>query len=254
MLSPSSQKIDTKPNFYLTQTISAIIPAYNEASGITGVINVIRSSAFINEIIVVDDGSGDQTGALALEASKVDPRIQVITHPINRGKGQAFFSGVSACKNSIVITVDADLIGLKPEHIYSLVKPVLESQADMTLGIFRGGSLITDLSHWATPWLSGQRCFRLEMLRHVSRDAAAGYGLETAISVAAKQRDWRVDHIIWRGVSHPPSEFHRGRMKGIMARICMYSQILRAWYIATSRQWVGKYLKSPLGFLLYLMG
>jgi glycosyltransferase involved in cell wall biosynthesis len=247
----SSQQIDTKPNYYLSQTISIIIPAYNEASGIIKVIDAIRSTAFISEIIIVDDGSHDQTGALALEAAKTDPRIQVITHPVNRGKGQAFFSGLAACRNSIIVTLDADLIGLKPEHIYRLVKPVLESRADMTLGIFRGGKLITDFSHWATPWLSGQRCFRSEMLRFVNREAATGYGLETAITVAAKQRDWRVDHVVWKGVSHPPSEFHRGRLRGLITRLGMYTQIIRAWYVATSRQWVGKFLRSPLGFLVY---
>ncbi len=247
----SSEQIDTKPNYYLSQTISVIIPAYNEASGIIKVIDAIRNTAFIGEIIVVDDGSHDQTGTLALEAAKSDPRIQVIIHPVNRGKGQAFFSGLAACNNSIIVTLDADLIGLKPEHIYKLVKPVLENRKDMTLGIFRGGKFFSDLSHWATPWLSGQRCYRSEILRFVSREAATGYGLETAITVAAKQRDWRVEHVIWNGVSHPPSEFHRGRLRGILTRGRMYTHILRAWYIATSRQWVGKFLRSPLGFLIY---
>ncbi len=247
----SSHQVDTKPNFLLSQTASVIIPAYNEEAGIARVIDAIRNTAFISEIIIVNDGSCDQTGVLALKAAQVDSRVQVITHPINLGKGQAIFSGARACKNSVVVTLDADLIGLMPEHVYALVKPVIESRADMTLGIFKGGKLVTDISHWATPWLSGQRCFRLDMLRYVSREAATGYGLETALTVAAKQRDWRCDHIAWRGVSHPPSEFHRGRWRGFITRARMYAQILRAWYIATSRQWVGKYLRSPLGFLLF---
>lgn len=246
MVLSTSYNINTKPNFYLSQTVSVIIPAYNEAAGITRVIQAIRNTAFISEIIIIDDGSKDNTGAMALIAAQGDPRVQVITHPVNLGKGQAIYNGARACRNSVVVMLDADLIGLTPEHVYNLVKPVLESRVDMTLGIFRRGNFVSDLSHWVTPWLSGQRCFRLELLRYVNREAAAGYGLETALTIAAKQRDWRCAEIIWRGVSHPPSEFHRGKWQGILTRAKMYAQILRAWYIATSRQWVGKYLKNPL--------
>jgi len=246
MLLSSSANIATKPNFYLSQTISVIIPSYNEAAFIATVMDAIRHSTFISEIIVVDDGSRDQTGAMVVKAAQGDPRVQVITHPINLGKGQAFFTGVAACNNSMIVMLDADLVGLKPEHIYSLVKPVLESRADMTLGIFKGGNLASDFSHWATPWLSGQRCFRKELLRYVDREAAAGYGLETALTIAAKRQGWQSVKIIWRGVSHPPSEFHRGKLKGVLTRAKMYGQICRAWYIVNSRHLVGKYIKNPL--------
>ncbi|MBN1535279.1 MAG: glycosyltransferase family 2 protein [Anaerolineales bacterium] len=242
----SAQQINTRPNYYLSQTVSVIIPAYNEAAGIAKIIDVIRNTAFVSEIIVVDDGSHDQTGRVALNAAQDDPRVKVITHPVNLGKGKAIFSGARACKNSIVVMVDADLTGLKPEHFNRLIKPVMESRVDMTLGIFRGGKLASDFSHWATPWLTGQRCFRRELLRYVNRDAAEGYGFETALTMAAKQRNWQCEQIYWRGVSHPPSEFHRGKYQGIMTRARIYSHILRAWYIATSYRWVGKYLKNPL--------
>jgi glycosyltransferase involved in cell wall biosynthesis len=254
MVMPYSYQIDTKPIFVLSHTVSVIIPAFNEATGIARVIDVLRRTAFISEIIVVDDGSKDQTRVIALQAAQEDARIQVITHTVNQGKGQSIFSGAHSCKNSIIVTLDGDLIGLKPEHIYALVKPVLEGKADMTLGIFKHGKLASDFSHWATPWLSGQRCFRLELLRHISPEAASGYGLETALTVVAQQKKWRCQHITWYGVSHPPSEFHRGKWRGFITRARMYAQILRAWYITTARSRVGKYLRSPLGFLLYVVG
>lgn len=246
MVLSTSYEVNTRPNYYLSQTVSVIIPSYNEAAFIAGVMEAIRVTAFISEIIVVDDGSRDRTGEMVLKASRGDSRLKIITHPVNLGKGQAFLTGAAACNNPIVVMLDADLMGLKPEHITALVKPVMESRADMTVGIFRGGKLASDFSHWATPWLSGQRCFRLDLLRHIDREAAAGYGLETALTIAAKQRDWRIAHIEWRGVSHPSSEFHRGKISGFLNRAKMYSHILRAWYIASSRQWVGKYLKNPL--------
>ncbi|NMC11645.1 MAG: glycosyltransferase family 2 protein [Chloroflexi bacterium] len=246
----SSQQIDTKPIFILSPTASVIIPAYNEERRISSVINVVRDTAFISEIIIVDDGSRDRTGEIAREAASIDSRIKLVSHPTNLGKGQAVFSGARICRNSIIITLDADLVGLTAEHIFNLVKPVMESKTDMSLGIFRGGKLASDLSHWATPWLTGQRCFRLSMLRYINMDAAAGYGFETAMTVAAKQQDWRCQQIFWRGVSHPPSEFHRGRLRGIVTRAKMYTQILRAWYIANSKHWIGKHLRIPMEFHL----
>lgn len=246
----SSQQIYTKPICLLSPTVSVIIPAFNEARSIARVIDIVRQTSFTSEIIIVDDGSTDGTGKIASAAAENDSRIRVISHPVNLGKGQAVFNGALVCSNSIIMTLDADLIGLKPEYLVQLAKPVMESKADMTLGIFRGGKLMSDLSHWITPWLSGQRCFRLGMLNYVSKEAAAGYGFETALTLAAKQRDWRCQQIIWYGVSHPPSEYHRGRWRGMKTRAKMYSQILRAFYIITSRQWIGKYLKIPLEFIL----
>ncbi|MEN6392813.1 MAG: hypothetical protein ABFD53_03295 [Anaerolineaceae bacterium] len=55
----------------------------------------------------------------------------------------------------------------------------------------------------------------------MSKEAAAGYGFETALTLAAKQRDWRCQQIIWYGVSHPPSEYHRGRWRGMKTRAKM---------------------------------
>ena len=62
----------------------------------------------------------------------------------------------------------------------------------MTLGVFRGGNWKTDFSHWITPWLTGQRCLRRDMLQCVDHDAASGYGLETALTICAQQQKWKV--------------------------------------------------------------
>jgi glycosyltransferase involved in cell wall biosynthesis len=221
---------DTRPIPYL----AAIIPVYDEAGRVGQVLSVLREVACLNEIIVVDDGSTDSTLEEVLRCAALDSRIQVISHDENQGKGQAVYKGKRDTRATYLLLLDGDLIGLKPQQIHDLIQPVMDGSADMTLGVFRGGRFKTDLSHWATPWLTGQRCLRTNLFRYVSKDAAEGYGIETALTVASHQQGWRCQHVILRGVHHPPSEFHRGVWAGIKVRAKMYSQVLRAFYLASN--------------------
>ncbi|MEM3432732.1 MAG: glycosyltransferase family 2 protein [Candidatus Methanomethyliaceae archaeon] len=225
----SLAKVDTRPTL---SSISAIIPAYNEKGRIGKVLAVLRQVECLSEILVVDDGSTDQTGEEAQREVGSDPRFRLIRLDKNLGKGQALFTGWQHARSNYLLLLDADLIGLTPLHIIALMQPVLEGRADMTLGLFRGGYWRTDLSHILTPWLSGQRCLRAELFRYISPKAAAGYGFETALTVAAQQHHWRCQAVILRGVSHVPSENHRGLWRGLATRSKMYAHIVRAWFQA----------------------
>jgi hypothetical protein len=130
--------------------------------------------------------------------------------------------------------LDADLKGLTVGLVDDLCRPVLSGKADMTIGLFKKGHWSTDLAHWFTPWLSGQRCLKFAMMDQLSHEAASGYGIETAMTVAAHQFHWRVQKVSLLGMSHPPNELHRGSIKGLLNRIKMYAHIVRAWYIATA--------------------
>jgi glycosyltransferase involved in cell wall biosynthesis len=238
----------TRPARAAWPAVTALLPAYNEAKNIAQVLSVLCEVVELGEIIVVDDGSADGTAAIAQAWAVRDPRVRLIRHLANRGKGEAVFSGANATRATFLLMVDADLRGLAPGHIRALIQPVLEGQADMTLGLFRGGQWNTTLSHRLTPWLTGQRCFRTSLLRFVSVPAAAGYGVETALTIAARQRGYRCAKVPWHGVSHPPSESHRGLLNGVNNRVRMYSQIIRAWYLASgSRQLIAR-LRQWLSF------
>ena len=209
--------------------VAAIIPAFNEATQIGLVLQVLRQIPDLDQIILVDDGSTDSTLSVMQAASQTDPRIQVIHNDTNRGKGEAVYSARQEVQAQYLLLVDADLLGLQPHHVLDLMRPVLTSQADMTVGIFKGGKLNTDFSHFITPWISGQRFLQARLLDQINWRAASGYGLESAITIAARKQGWRCRYIPWRGVYHPPSEFHRGIWKGTINRVRMYSHILRAW-------------------------
>lgn len=216
--------------------IAAILPAYNEAKTIGNVLEVLCRVEALNEIIVVDDGSKDTTADIVRTYTGRDGRVRLIQHETNRGKGQAIFNAWRSTQAPYLILLDSDLMNLKPAHIEALIAPVLTNKADMTLGLFLGGRIPTDFAHWASPWLTGQRGLSAEILKYVSEEAAAGYGFEVALTIAAKQNGYRTRVVPMKGVWHPPSEFHRGLRYGIRWRWHMYGNVLRAWYIATGQR------------------
>jgi len=211
--------------------VTAIIPAHNEGELILNVLEVLHQDDTLTEIIVVDDGSTDDTLEKSSQYARIDPRMSVLKHDVNEGKGQAVITGWHATQSPILLFLDADLIGLNGKHVRSLIQPVLEDRADMSVGQFRGGQLFTDLAHLVTPWLSGQRCLKADLLKSVSKEAAAGYGIETAITIASREDRWRCCTVHLDGVTHPLSESHRGFRNGIKTRARMYAEILRAWWI-----------------------
>jgi glycosyltransferase involved in cell wall biosynthesis len=219
--------------------IAVILPTFNEEFNVTGVLDVLSATSILDEIILVDDGSSDNTAKILFQAAALDQRIRVIQHDKNRGKGQAIFSGWAATTAPIILLLDADLKNLTPDHINALLAPVIDHRADMTLGIFHGGHFGTDLSHWLTPFLTGQRGVRSELLKHISPEAAKGYGFEVALSVAASQNNYHTRVVPLKGVWHPSSEIRteRGYWNGNIWRFRMYGQIIRAWVIATRERY-----------------
>jgi len=84
-------------------TTSVIVPAFNEGAAIAAVVAALKAGASWHEVIVVDDGSTDDTGARAVEAGAV-----VVRHPYNKGNGAAVKSGVRHATGANVLIVDGD--------------------------------------------------------------------------------------------------------------------------------------------------
>ena len=86
-----------------TAAVSVIIPAYNEAEAIAGVVQTLGAAGPWREIIVVDDGSSDETSSRASAAGAV-----VVRHPYNKGNGAAVKSGIRRSTGEYVLVVDGD--------------------------------------------------------------------------------------------------------------------------------------------------
>jgi glycosyltransferase involved in cell wall biosynthesis len=115
--------------------VSVVVPAYNEAATIEHVLRRVLDLDVRKEVIVVDDGSADDTVRLA---SGVDG-VRVIEHERNRGKGAAVRTGIGASRGDIVVIQDADL-EYDPRDLPKLLEPLVEGVADVVYGTrLRGG-------------------------------------------------------------------------------------------------------------------
>jgi glycosyltransferase involved in cell wall biosynthesis len=204
--------------------VAAIIPAYNEARRIATVARAAVEAALISEVIVVDDGSVDDTATV----SGSIPGVRVLRLRKNRGKGAAMAAGVAYAAADVVVFVDADLDGLRSEHIDQLVRPILNGGFDMCLGVFHGGRVWSDAAQRITPQLTGQRALRRELFDGVPAAETLGLGIEVALNREAKRRGAKVARVILRGVSNCHKEQKLGLVRGAAARAKMYAEIGQA--------------------------
>lgn len=202
--------------------VAAIVPAYNEAGTIGGVVGVLRSCPVIDEVIVVDDGSSDGTAAVAMGAG-----ARVLQLPENQGKGAAIQAGFQATDADIILLCDADLVGLRVSHLYDLLQPLLGGTADMTVGVFEGGRPMTDLAQVMAPQLSGQRALRREILEQLEDLTDARYGLEVALTRHCKQSGARVVEVVLPDLTQIMKEEKLGLVRGLLARAKMYWEIVK---------------------------
>jgi len=203
--------------------VSLIIPAYNEEKTIGDVIYVAQNNPFVDEIVVVNDGSTDKTPLIAKKMG-----VNLINLGENKGKGYALYEGVKNSIGDIVIFLDADLIDLKTYHITELIKPIIEGEYLTTCGIFEKGRFATDLSHKLTPFLSGQRAIIRNLWENFKYDPEIRYGFEITLSDYFWRNKIKVKYVVLEGVTQLTKEEKIGTKEGRKSRIKMYKDIARS--------------------------
>ncbi|MBN2395021.1 MAG: glycosyltransferase family 2 protein [Candidatus Atribacteria bacterium] len=202
--------------------ISAIIPAYNEESTIANVIKTVKEVSEIEQIIVVSDGSTDRTVSVAKRLG-----VKVFEIKKNIGKGGAIKKGFEKTNSDILLFLDADLIGLKCEHIYALINPIKESLSDMTIGVFSQGRLLTDLPQLLMPYLSGQRAMKREIIDLIPDLDLLKYGLEIAITKTVKKHGYKAIQVKLINLTQRIKEEKYGLVEGTKKRLQMYLDIVK---------------------------
>lgn len=212
---------------------AAIIAALNEEATIGPVIKAIKACPEISEVIVVSDGSSDQTSSIAAEAG-----ARVIEEK-NLGKGAAMAAGVNATAAEVIFFADADLTGLKPEHVSELVRPVLSGEAAMTIGLRDRYGFMMDLMPKIDPLLaiSGERALRREIFEALPPELSKGFAVESTINDYCRKKRLPVRLIKMTGVSQVIKERKMGLFKGFWARTKMEAQILRVRIALLFKKW-----------------
>lgn len=216
--------------------ITVLIPAFNEAERIGEVVRSARSAAWVDRLVVINDGSADETVAAAAESG-----AEVIDLRANLGKGGALQAGIDATleDTDIYLFLDADLLGLTKLHLRQLVRPLLyEPLTVMTVGKFASGRLTTDLSQFVLPILNGQRALRCDFVRALPDLREYRYGVEVLLSKIAESRGQIVREVRLKGLAQVMKEEKQGVMKGTMQRYKMYYECLEAWrkYLSAERK------------------
>jgi glycosyltransferase involved in cell wall biosynthesis len=117
--------------------VSVIVPAYNEAPNINVLLDELTKVLPKDyEVVIVDDGSSDETFVLAEKAREKCPFLRVISHKQNLGKTQAIISGAAIASGEILVVFDADL-QFTPSDILRLVEKIDEG-ADLCVGWKQG--------------------------------------------------------------------------------------------------------------------
>jgi len=193
--------------------VAVVIPARDEADRIQATVTAAAGIPGVALVIVVDDGSGDATAAVAQRAGAV-----VTRHGRNRGKGAAMETGAEAARvidqrehrdrPRHLLFLDADLADTAA-RAGPLIDPVLAGKADMTIAVFSttvklgGHGLVVGMSgagiHRATGWrpaqpLNGQRCLTRAAFE-AARPIARGWGAETGLTIDLLRQGFRVTEV-----------------------------------------------------------
>lgn len=123
-------------NKILQKKVSVIIPAFNEARTVCGVIKEVLKLREVFEVILVDDGSTDKTNE-KIAIFKSNERFTYFTHRKNRGKGAALRTGVLKAKKDIILLLDADLMNITTAKIRKIINPVLKDEVDIARAGFK---------------------------------------------------------------------------------------------------------------------
>ena len=203
------------------KTISCIIPAYNEESGISNVLSVVSTliGKDLLEVIVVNDCSSDSTESLVKKYSEV----VLINHLKNEGKSKSVADGIRQAKGDYIFLLDADLKYLTKQNIVNLISPVKEDISDISFSYLKNSWPLFPFK--SVDYLTGERVILKEHLLPLLEKMSLlpSYGLEVFINKMIIDKHLSLSVVQWLNVENVFSQNKLGLLSGIR-------NILKIWW------------------------
>ncbi len=205
------------------KTVTAIIPAYNEAARISGVLQVITSSSLFDEVIVADDGSTDGTDRVAQQFP-----VRLIRFETNQGKGQVMDEAVRQSRGDVIFFSDADVRGLRHDVLEDIVRPVLEGSTEMVIGMRNRKIYFLRFIFAIIPLLGGERALSRELWEKVPDRYKNRFMIEAALNFYARHYGKGFLFKVFPGLTQTIKEKKQGIITGFRNRIRMFYEVMYA--------------------------
>lgn len=210
--------------------LTAVMPVYNEAATIGDIVRLVLAQRPVQELVIVDDCSSDGTWNQLIALAHEDPRIKLLRHEVNQGKGAALRTGIAHATADTVIIQDADL-EYDPADYHLLLTPILNGKADVVYGSrFMGGvgahrvlyywhsvgnQFLTTISNMATDlnltdMETGYKAFRREVIQKIHIEETR-FGFEPEITAKIAKAKARIYEV---GISYNGRTYAEGKKIG----------------------------------------
>lgn len=206
---------------YLPSKTCAVVAAFNEAPRLGEVLAILCAYGFTN-VVVVNDGSTDSTSLVARQYP-----VLLIENEQNMGKGHAMARGVSATDAEVIFFCDADVKGLTRQVIDEIIKPVVNGQVDMMIGMRNRTIFIMRFLLRVIPLLGGERAVTREFWESVPMEFKERFMVEAALNFFA-HRAGGYDYHVFPGLSQTVKERKYGLMRGFIARLRMCWDVFKS--------------------------
>ena len=178
--------------------VTAVIPVLNEEKTLSDVLSVVTSCRRIHKVVVIDDGSTDNSRAII----KKFP-VKAVCLNKRRGKGEAVRKGTRGITQGIILFLDGDLVGLNHHHIASLLDPLLYDNVTMSIGLRDKDNVVADAIMPYFPLIGGERAIWAEVFSEISKvPLIDGWGLESVMNNYCRKKGLKIAKVRLPGVDH----------------------------------------------------
>lgn len=190
--------------------ISCIIPVFNESKTILQVVRAALATKSIAEIVIVNDGSTDETATLLSQIRS--PKFRLINLDRNQGKTTAVLAGLKCVRGDTLLLLDGDLVGLKSKHLDTLLRPIISSPNTAAFAFLGNAPGIA--RQMGINAVSGQRAFPRKAIEELTQTHSRGFSLEVLLNDVFLKQHYKIRVIPWPEVSHLRKFEKRGYLKG----------------------------------------